>query len=102
MSPCGKIAHFSDGANRHATAKALSPEHRWTVVSTMTNQPPMVADDLRRQVDEFIGLAKLKLKLGRVDRNGLASRQATIRSAQITNEDNLFMLIASLQSLWSG
>ncbi|MGY3581656.1 hypothetical protein ACVIGB_000272 [Bradyrhizobium sp. USDA 4341] len=68
----------------------------------MTNQPPMVADDLRRQVDEFIGLAKLKLKLGRVNRNVLASRQAAIRPVQITNEDKLFMLIASLQSPSSG
>jgi uncharacterized LabA/DUF88 family protein len=36
-----------------------------TVVSNLTSQPPMVADDLRRQADAFIDLAELKPKLGR-------------------------------------
>jgi uncharacterized LabA/DUF88 family protein len=36
-----------------------------TVVSTIVSQPPMVADDLRRQADAFIDLAELKPKLGR-------------------------------------
>jgi uncharacterized LabA/DUF88 family protein len=36
-----------------------------TVVSTITSQPPMVADELRRQADVFLDLAELKAKLGR-------------------------------------
>jgi len=36
-----------------------------TVVSTVVSQPPMLADDLRRQADIFIDLAELKAKLGR-------------------------------------
>lgn len=36
-----------------------------TVVSTLTSQPPMVADELRRQADAFIDLAELKPKVGR-------------------------------------
>ena len=36
-----------------------------TVVSTLTSQPPMVADDLRRQADAFIDLAELKATIGR-------------------------------------
>jgi len=36
-----------------------------TVVSTITSQPPMAADELRRQADAFIDLAELKSKLGR-------------------------------------
>jgi uncharacterized LabA/DUF88 family protein len=36
-----------------------------TVVSTLTSQPPMVADELRRQADAFVDLAELKPKLGR-------------------------------------
>jgi uncharacterized LabA/DUF88 family protein len=36
-----------------------------TVVSTVVSQPPMLADDLRRQADIFIDLAELKPKLGR-------------------------------------
>ena len=36
-----------------------------TVVSTIVTQPPMAADDLRRQADAFVDLAELKPKLGR-------------------------------------
>jgi uncharacterized LabA/DUF88 family protein len=36
-----------------------------TVVSTLTSQPPMVADELRRQADAFLDLAELKATLGR-------------------------------------
>ncbi|MGY4158236.1 uncharacterized LabA/DUF88 family protein [Bradyrhizobium sp. USDA 4461] len=35
-----------------------------TVISTIAIQPPMIADELRRQADEFIELAQLKSKLG--------------------------------------
>ena len=36
-----------------------------SVVSTITTQPPMVSDDLRRQADEFIDIARLIDKIGR-------------------------------------
>lgn len=36
-----------------------------SVVSTVTTQPPMVADDLRRQCDEFIDLARMSDRIGR-------------------------------------
>ena len=36
-----------------------------TVVSTLASQPPMVADELRRQADAFLDLADLKPKIGR-------------------------------------
>ena len=36
-----------------------------SVVSTITTQPPMVADELRRQADEFIDLVHLVSKIGR-------------------------------------
>jgi uncharacterized LabA/DUF88 family protein len=38
---------------------------RVTVVSTVASNPPMVADDLRRQADCFIDLADLQSKVGR-------------------------------------
>ncbi|MDQ4136867.1 MAG: NYN domain-containing protein [Pseudomonadota bacterium] len=38
---------------------------RVSVVSTVTSQPPMVADELRRQADEFIDLAHMIQKIGR-------------------------------------
>lgn len=38
---------------------------RVTVVSTMRSQPPMVADELRRQADIFLDLTELQSKIGR-------------------------------------
>jgi uncharacterized LabA/DUF88 family protein len=38
---------------------------RVTVVSTISNHPPMIADELRRQADIFTDLAELRSKLGR-------------------------------------
>jgi uncharacterized LabA/DUF88 family protein len=38
---------------------------RVSVVSTVTTQPPMVADELRRQADEFLDLIQLANKIGR-------------------------------------
>src|SRR5258707_1861442 len=35
-----------------------------TVVSTISSQPPMIADELRRQADVFIDLVELKSKIG--------------------------------------
>ena len=38
---------------------------RVSVVSTISTQPPMVADELRRQADEFVDLVHLIPKIGR-------------------------------------
>ena len=38
---------------------------RVTVISTISSQPPMIADELRRQADVFTDLAELQSKLSR-------------------------------------
>src|SRR4030081_2715739 len=38
---------------------------RVTVVPTIPSQPPMVADELRRQADEFVDIVQLQSKIGR-------------------------------------
>jgi uncharacterized LabA/DUF88 family protein len=38
---------------------------RVTVISTVTTQPPMVADELRRQADVFVDIIELQPKIGR-------------------------------------
>jgi uncharacterized LabA/DUF88 family protein len=38
---------------------------RVTVISTISSQPPMIADELRRQADVFTDLVELKPKIGR-------------------------------------
>jgi uncharacterized LabA/DUF88 family protein len=38
---------------------------RVTVISTISSQPPMIADELRRQADVFIDLVALRSKVSR-------------------------------------
>ena len=38
---------------------------RVSVMSTLATQPPMIADDLRRQADQFIDIASMKDEIGR-------------------------------------
>jgi uncharacterized LabA/DUF88 family protein len=53
-----------------------------TVVSTLASQPPMVADELRRQADVFLDLADLKAKVGRDPAERPAHREPRQQSAQ--------------------
>jgi len=48
---------------------------RVTVVSTISSQPPMIADELRRQADVFIDLAELRAKVAREFVERLSSRE---------------------------
>lgn len=68
-----QIVLFSGDGNFRSLVEALQRRGvRVTVVSTLPTQPPMVADELRRQTDVFIDLAELKPKVGRdpADRPG--------------------------------
>ena len=61
------IVLFSgEGDFRSLVAELQVRGKRVTVVSTLATQPPMVADDLRRQADQFIDLNDLEPLLGRV------------------------------------
>jgi uncharacterized LabA/DUF88 family protein len=64
---------------------------RVSVVSTITTQPPMVADELRRQADEFVDLSQLGAKVGRDPSERLErARQAAerrIAAPQSLDED---------------
>jgi uncharacterized LabA/DUF88 family protein len=59
------VLFSGDGDFRSVVAAVQRKGVRVSVVSTITTQPPMVADDLRRQADEFIDLASLQAKIGR-------------------------------------
>ncbi len=48
---------------------------RVTVISTISTQPPMVADELRRQADQFLDIVELQPKIGR-DPAERAAREA--------------------------
>jgi uncharacterized LabA/DUF88 family protein len=53
---------------------------RVSVVSTLQTQPPMIADELRRQADQFIDLADLEKLIGR-DPSTRAIREPASRAA---------------------
>ena len=52
---------------------------RVTVVSSLTTQPPMVADELRRQADVFLDIAELQPKISKEPQNRPAREQRGVR-----------------------
>src|ERR1700747_566530 len=67
---------FSGDGNFRPLVEAVQRRGvRVTVVSTITSQPPMVADELRRQADVFIDLAELRGKVGREPSERAAARE---------------------------
>jgi uncharacterized LabA/DUF88 family protein len=69
MELAGSIDHMvlfsGDGDFRSLIEAVQRRGVRVTVVSTMSSQPPMVADELRRQADEFVDIVQLQGKIGR-------------------------------------
>lgn len=59
------ILFSGDGDFRRLVQAVQSKGVRVTVVSTLKSQPPMIADELRRQADDFVDLADLLQDYGR-------------------------------------
>ncbi|MBF9030799.1 NYN domain-containing protein [Rhodobacterales bacterium HKCCE3408] len=63
------IVLFSGDGDFRPLVEALQRKGvRVSIVSTIRSQPPMIADDLRRQADNFIELDELKDVIGRPPR----------------------------------
>ncbi|GAB5506551.1 MAG: NYN domain-containing protein [Rhizobiaceae bacterium] len=57
---------FSGDGDFRTLVEALQRRGRKvSIISTMSSQPPMISDDLRRQADQFIDLMSLKDEIGR-------------------------------------
>ena len=73
MRLAGSLDHvviFSgDGDFRSLVAALQQMGKRVSVISTLQTQPPMIADELRRQADQFIDIADLESSISR-DANG--------------------------------
>lgn len=83
------IVLFSgDGDFRSLVAAVQAKGRRVSVVSTLTTRPPMVADDLRRQADQFIELADLRDEIGRdpSDREQRMRDRGPVQGAQAPRE----------------
>src|SRR6202044_1994570 len=69
MEPAHHVDHivlFSGDGDLRSLVEAVQRRGvRVTVVSTISSQPPMIADELRRQADVFTDLVELQSKLGR-------------------------------------
>jgi len=79
MEIAGTIDHMvlfsGDGDFRSLVEAVQRRGVRVTVVSTVSTQPPMVADELRRQADIFVDIVELQSKIGR-DPSERAAREA--------------------------
>ena len=60
------VLFSGDGDFRRLVQAVQAKGVRVTVVSTLKSQPPMIADELRRQADDFVELADLLQNYGRV------------------------------------
>ncbi|OXS99366.1 NYN domain-containing protein [Notoacmeibacter marinus] len=57
---------FSGDGDFRSLVEALQRRGRKvSIISTLSSQPPMIADDLRRQADHFLDIADLKNEIGR-------------------------------------
>ena len=69
MDLSATVNHFvlfsGDGDFRYLVSALQRKGCKVSVVSTVRSQPPMIADDLRRQADHFIDLASLEKYVGR-------------------------------------
>ena len=82
------IAIFSgDGDFRRLVESVQRRGVRVSVVSTMRSQPPMVADELRRQADCFVELADLIPRIGR-QQSGRQNERASDAENDSTDLDD--------------
>jgi uncharacterized LabA/DUF88 family protein len=82
------VLFSGDGDFRSLVAAVQRKGVRVSVVSTITTQPPMVADELRRQADEFVDLLHLAAKVGR-DPNERLQRYQERRPAMPASDEVL-------------
>ena len=75
------VLFSGDGAFRSLVEAVQRRGVRVTVISTISTQLPMIADELRRQADVFIDLVELKSKLSRAPSE--RSARAALSGAQV-------------------
>jgi uncharacterized LabA/DUF88 family protein len=90
MEMVDSVDHFvlfsGDGDFRSLVEAVQRKGRRVTVVSTLSTQPPMIADELRRQADHFVDLQAIQSRIGRDP----AERQRAPERVQPTAFDDEF------------
>lgn len=76
----GQMVLFSGDGDFRSLVEAVQRRGvHVTVVSTIASQPPMIADELRRQADEFMDLVELRARIGRELAERGSPRESTPR-----------------------
>ena len=84
-----QIVLFSGDGDFRCLVEALQRRGvRVTVVSTISSQPPMISDDLRRQADVFTDLMELKSKVGRDPSERPPARELRQHMPELLQRDN--------------
>ncbi|MEH6719004.1 MAG: NYN domain-containing protein [Aurantimonas endophytica] len=81
---------FSGDGDFRSLVEALQRRGRKvSVISTLQTNPPMIADDLRRQADHFIELSTLRAEIGRTpaEREARLARRAEAVEAAESDDD---------------
>jgi uncharacterized LabA/DUF88 family protein len=69
MEMAESVDHFvlfsGDGDFRSLIEAVQRKGRKVSVISTLVSQPPMIADELRRQADHFVDLQTMQAKIGR-------------------------------------
>ena len=91
MEMVEQVDHFvlfsGDGDFRSLVEAVQRKGRKVSVISTLVSQPPMVADELRRQADHFVDLTTMQAKIGR-DPTERAQRQAErVQVAGFTDDE---------------
>jgi len=84
-----QIVLFSGDGDFRSLVEALQRRGvRVTVVSTISIQPPLIADELRRQADVFTDLVELKSKVGRDPSERPPPRELRSHMPEFLQRDN--------------
>ncbi len=85
-----QIVLFSGDGDFRSLVEAVQRKGvRVSVVSTVMTQPPMIADELRRQADEFVDLSQIAARVGRDARDSaerIPTRYADRRTVAPSND----------------
>lgn len=96
MEIADKVDHIvlfsGDGDFRSLVEAVQRKGVKVTVVSTLSTQPPMIADELRRQADSFMELSKLMAHVGRdpSERPQRTVQTETVARKSTTQPENEF------------
>lgn len=78
------VLFSGDGDFRSLVEAVQRRGRKVSVVSTLSTQPPMIADELRRQADNFVDLVSLRDQIGR------DSAERPLRQAELEADDAAF------------